>query len=287
MPLGVVQRQNRLPVRRVVGADEEVVEHPVRDCVHVPIQIPSGRESCEPLERRVSGPQGPVEPRQSAATPIDPNVRIGHVHLRTADIDRVRDFYVGVLGFDVVSEARDVRVGGRPATSCSSRPAAITTTSASTRGSPPAAGRSPTAWPASTTSRCNFPTQAALADVVRRLVGRRLAAAPAHGSRHAPRRLPHRPRRQRPRARLGPAGRGVAVDSRPRARTTSSSTTCSRTQRPGNEPGPRRTVAPLDGPPRAGHLGSPEREPLPQCAQPTSAPCTRGRRSGVRAVSVG
>ena len=35
-------------------------------------------------------------------------MRIGHVHLRTADIDRVRDFYVDVLGFDVVFEARDV-----------------------------------------------------------------------------------------------------------------------------------------------------------------------------------
>jgi catechol 2,3-dioxygenase len=40
--------------------------------------------------------------------PIDPGVTIGHVHLRTADIDRVRDFYVGVLGFEVVLEARDV-----------------------------------------------------------------------------------------------------------------------------------------------------------------------------------
>ena len=39
---------------------------------------------------------------------IDPGVRIGHVHLRTADIDRVRAFYVGVLGFDVVAEERDV-----------------------------------------------------------------------------------------------------------------------------------------------------------------------------------
>jgi catechol 2,3-dioxygenase len=56
----------------------------------------------------VSGPQGPVEPMQAAARPIDPEVRIGHVHLRTADIDRVRAFYVDVLGFDVVFEARDV-----------------------------------------------------------------------------------------------------------------------------------------------------------------------------------
>src|SRR3954462_12199753 len=39
---------------------------------------------------------------------IDPGVRIGHVHLRTADIDRVRAFYVDVLGFDVVAEAPDV-----------------------------------------------------------------------------------------------------------------------------------------------------------------------------------
>jgi catechol 2,3-dioxygenase len=56
----------------------------------------------------VSGPQGPVEPAQRAEQPIDQEVRIGHVHLRTADIDRVRDFYVGLMGFDVVFEARDV-----------------------------------------------------------------------------------------------------------------------------------------------------------------------------------
>ena len=56
----------------------------------------------------MSGPQGPVEPEVHAATPIDPNVRIGHVHLRTSDIDRVRSFYVDILGFDVVMEARDV-----------------------------------------------------------------------------------------------------------------------------------------------------------------------------------
>jgi catechol 2,3-dioxygenase len=51
---------------------------------------------------------GPIEPRQRAPRPIDPGVDIGHVHLRTADIDRVRDFYVGVLGFDVVVEGRGV-----------------------------------------------------------------------------------------------------------------------------------------------------------------------------------
>ena len=43
--------------------------------------------------------QGTIVPRASAARPIDPGVTIGHVHLRTADIDRVRAFYVDVLGF--------------------------------------------------------------------------------------------------------------------------------------------------------------------------------------------
>jgi catechol 2,3-dioxygenase len=53
-------------------------------------------------------PQGSMAPRHAAPNPIDPGVRIGHVHLRTADIDRVRAFYVDVLGFDVIAEARDV-----------------------------------------------------------------------------------------------------------------------------------------------------------------------------------
>ena len=52
--------------------------------------------------------QGPVEPIASPEHPIDGGVRVGHVHLRTAGIDRIRDFYVGVLGFEVVAEARDV-----------------------------------------------------------------------------------------------------------------------------------------------------------------------------------
>ena len=56
----------------------------------------------------VSGPQGPIDPMVPAERPIDPLVRVGHVHLRTADIDRAREFYVGIMGFDVVFEARDV-----------------------------------------------------------------------------------------------------------------------------------------------------------------------------------
>lgn len=40
--------------------------------------------------------------RQRATNPIDPGVDIGHVHLKTADIQRIYDFYVGILGFHVV-----------------------------------------------------------------------------------------------------------------------------------------------------------------------------------------
>ncbi len=38
---------------------------------------------------------------QTVNTPIDPRVRIGHVHLKVADIQRALDFYCGVLGFEL------------------------------------------------------------------------------------------------------------------------------------------------------------------------------------------
>jgi catechol 2,3-dioxygenase len=34
---------------------------------------------------------------------IDPGVRIGHVHLKVADLQRALDFYCGVLGFEVTT----------------------------------------------------------------------------------------------------------------------------------------------------------------------------------------
>ena len=49
-----------------------------------------------------------VEPIARAEHPLPAGTRIGHVHLRTADIDRVREFYVGVLGFDVITELRGI-----------------------------------------------------------------------------------------------------------------------------------------------------------------------------------
>lgn len=34
-------------------------------------------------------------------TPVTPQARIGHVHLKVSDLDRAIDFYSGVLGFEV------------------------------------------------------------------------------------------------------------------------------------------------------------------------------------------
>jgi catechol 2,3-dioxygenase len=34
--------------------------------------------------------------------PIDPGARIGHVHLKVADLERAIDFYQGVLGFQIM-----------------------------------------------------------------------------------------------------------------------------------------------------------------------------------------
>jgi catechol 2,3-dioxygenase len=39
--------------------------------------------------------------QQASATPIDPLVRIGHVHLKVADLERSLAFYRDVLGFEV------------------------------------------------------------------------------------------------------------------------------------------------------------------------------------------
>ena len=48
--------------------------------------------------------------------PVDPGTRIGHVHLKVADLQRSLDFYCGVLGFELTqrygSQAAFVSAGG-------------------------------------------------------------------------------------------------------------------------------------------------------------------------------
>ena len=42
--------------------------------------------------------------QHASATPIDPRVRIGHVHLKVADLERSLAFYRDVLGFEVTQQ---------------------------------------------------------------------------------------------------------------------------------------------------------------------------------------
>jgi catechol 2,3-dioxygenase len=54
--------------------------------------------------------------QEPVARPIDPAVRIGHVHLKVADLERALAFYCGVLGFEVTqrwgSQAAFLSAGG-------------------------------------------------------------------------------------------------------------------------------------------------------------------------------
>jgi catechol 2,3-dioxygenase len=61
-------------------------------------------------------PLRPLSGEHPTERPIDPGVRIGHVHLKVADLDRALAFYCGVLGFDLMqrygAQAAFVSAGG-------------------------------------------------------------------------------------------------------------------------------------------------------------------------------
>jgi catechol 2,3-dioxygenase len=102
-----------------------------------------------------------VAPRHRSARPIDPGVDIGHVHLKTADIDRVHAFYVDILGFDVVVRLPDalfVSAGGY-------HHHLGFNTWESRGGTPPPRGTTGLYHVA-----IRYPTRAALGDALRRLV---------------------------------------------------------------------------------------------------------------------
>jgi catechol 2,3-dioxygenase len=52
----------------------------------------------------------------TATKPIPPGTKIGHVHLKVADLDRALEFYCGVLGFELMqkygTQAAFVSAGG-------------------------------------------------------------------------------------------------------------------------------------------------------------------------------
>jgi catechol 2,3-dioxygenase len=53
---------------------------------------------------------------EQTTNPINPHVRIGHVHLKVADLERALQFYCGVLGFELTqrygTQAAFVSAGG-------------------------------------------------------------------------------------------------------------------------------------------------------------------------------
>ncbi|MDE1169875.1 MAG: VOC family protein [Verrucomicrobium sp.] len=107
--------------------------------------------------------------------PIDPGVRIGHVHLKVADLERSLAFYRGVLGFQLMQrfgrQAAFVSAGGY-------HHHLGLNTWESRGGSPPAPGTTGLYHAA-----ILYPTRAALADALRRLVeaGIPLDGAADHG----------------------------------------------------------------------------------------------------------
>jgi catechol 2,3-dioxygenase len=119
-----------------------------------------------------------LTPLERAPRPIPDGVDVGHVHLRTADIDRVHDFYVGVLGFDVVARMPDalfVSSGGY-------HHHLAFNTWQSKGGSPPASGTTGLYHVA-----IRYPSRAALADALRRLADANwpLDGATDHGTHEA------------------------------------------------------------------------------------------------------
>src|SRR6188508_3094043 len=107
--------------------------------------------------------------------PVVAGTRIGHVHLKVADLDRALDFYVGVLGFQLMQRygagAAFISAGGY-------HHHIGLNTWESLGGSPPPAGSTGLYHHA-----ILYPTRAALADALRRLVaaGITLDGAADHG----------------------------------------------------------------------------------------------------------
>jgi len=110
--------------------------------------------------------------------PIDPGVDIGHVHLKTADLDRVERFYVGILGFQVVE-----RVHGALFVAAGSYHHHLAfNTWESKGGSPPPEGTTGLYHVA-----IRYPSRSALADALRRLSEAKwpLSGAADHGTHEA------------------------------------------------------------------------------------------------------
>lgn len=109
------------------------------------------------------------------AAPVSPGTRIGHVHLKVADLDRAIAFYSGVLGFELQQKFGDqaafLSAGGY-------HHHIGLNTWESLGGTPPPPGHTGLYHTA-----ILYPTRADLADALRRLIaaGIRLDGASDHG----------------------------------------------------------------------------------------------------------
>ena len=120
--------------------------------------------------------QTKIAPDDAATgAPINPGVRIGHVHLKVADLDRALAFYCGVLGFELTQQ-----VGPQAAfISAGGYHHHIGLNTWESRGGPPP--------PQGTTGLYHlailYPTRAELADALRRLIEAKIAldGASDHG----------------------------------------------------------------------------------------------------------
>jgi catechol 2,3-dioxygenase len=103
-----------------------------------------------------------AEQNELSAAPIDAGVRIGHVHLKVADLDRALAFYCGVLGFEVTQQFGDqaafISAGGYHHH--------IGLNTWESRGAPPAPPRTTGLYHLAIL----YPTRAKLADALRRLI---------------------------------------------------------------------------------------------------------------------
>ena len=52
-------------------------------------------------------PLRPMNDERQPAGPVDAAVRIGHVHLKVADLERALAFYCGILGFELMARSGD------------------------------------------------------------------------------------------------------------------------------------------------------------------------------------
>jgi catechol 2,3-dioxygenase len=117
----------------------------------------------------------PLSPILSPERPIDAGVRIGHVHLKVADLDRALGFYCGVLGFALIqrygAQAAFISAGGY-------HHHLGLNTWESLGGPPPPPGSTGLFHTA-----ILYPTRAALADALRRVTGAGIAldGASDHG----------------------------------------------------------------------------------------------------------